>query len=115
MKKIEGIGLLLISLCFSASVVFSGQWQDKDQGTPMKMNDEQLRNAEKALANHEAKLMGIPGVVGVGMGLTENGDRPAIHVYVNVEATGGQIPAAIPGQIDNIPIRIIKTDEIKVR
>lgn len=81
----------------------------------MKLNDKQLRTAEKVLGNNEAKLMSIPGVIGVGMGLTETGDRPAVHVYVNVEATGGQIPTAIPGQIDNVPIRIIKTDEIKAR
>lgn len=81
----------------------------------MKANDEQVRSAEQALANNEAKLMSIPGVVGVGMGLTETGDRPAIHVYVNVAATGGQIPAAIPRQIDNVPVRVIKTDEFKAR
>ena len=74
-----------------------------------------LRMAEAVLAANQAKLMSIPGVVGVGMGLTEQGDRAAIHVYVQTQVTGGTIPVAIPTQINNVPIRIIETDAIRAR
>jgi hypothetical protein len=107
-----GMLALLISLCFGVSLVFSQGCERGGKETQMKVDKEQLR-AERVLAENESKLMSIPGVVGVGMGLTEKGDRPAIHVYVNVETTDGTIPAAIPNQIDNIAVRVIETDEIK--
>jgi len=105
--------VLLISLGFGAVLVFSQQYGREKRG--IKVDKEELRIVEEVLANNEAKLMSIPGVVGVGIGLTEKGDRPAIHVYVNVEATGGTIPAAIPKQIDSVPVRVIETDEIKAQ
>lgn len=70
--------------------------------------------AEKVRAENEAKLLAIPGVAAVGTGLTEQGDQSAIHVYVNTKATGGR-PAAIPSEIENIPVRVITTDEIRAR
>ncbi|MGH8614807.1 MAG: hypothetical protein ACREYF_22960 [Gammaproteobacteria bacterium] len=70
---------------------------------------------EKVRANNEAKLLAIPGVAAVGTGLTEQGDRSAIHVYLNLKKTGGRIPAAIPSEIENIPVRVLTTDEIKAR
>ena len=114
MKKARGVLLgLLISLGLGAVLVFSQQHEREKKGT--KVDEGQFGRAEKVLAENEAKLMGVPGVVAVGMGLTEKGDRPAIHVFVNSQATGGTIPASIPKQIDNVPVRIIETDDIKAR
>src|SRR5919197_1135601 len=105
---------LIIWLVLGSGVwALTQQCEREKKGT--KMNKEQLRVAQEVLAKHEAKLMSIPGVVGVGIGSTKKGNRPAIHVYVNVEATGGTIPAAIPKQIENVPVRVIETDEIKAR
>ena len=59
--------------------------------------------------------MNVPGVVGVGIGMTEAGDHAAIHVYLNIQPTGGTIPPAIPKQLDRVPVRVIKTDEMKAR
>lgn len=39
-------------------------------------------SAKAARSRNEAMLMKIPGVVGVGVGLTEKGNRAAIHVFV---------------------------------
>lgn len=71
--------------------------------------------AEKVRADNEARLLAIPGVAAVGTGLTEQGDQSAIHVYVNVKEMGGGIPAAIPSEIENIPVRVITTDKIRAR
>ena len=110
-----GVLALMSSLSFSVSVVSSQQHGKGDQKTSLRVDKGQLHVAEKVLATHEAELMSIPGVVGVGIGLTEKGERPAIHVYVDVGASGSAILPTIPQQIDRVPIRIIETDELKGR
>lgn len=79
------------------------------------MDPKQLHKVEKTLADHEARLMHIPGVVGVGIGLTEQGDQPAIHVYIDRKAAGGTVPATLPKQLNDVPVRVIETDEIRAR
>lgn len=111
-RRVALFGLLIL-LSLGAVLAFSQQFRREKKGT--KVDEGQLRRAEKVLASNEAKLMGVPGVVGVGMGLTEKGDRPAIHVYVNKQATGGTVPSAIPNEIDGVTVRIMETDEIKAR
>jgi hypothetical protein len=111
-RRITLFGILIL-LGVGAVLAFSQQYGGEKKRT--NVDEGQLRRAEKVLASNEAKLMGIPGVVGVGMGLTEKGDRPAIHVYVNTQATGGTIPIAIPKEIDGVTVRIMETDEIKAR
>jgi hypothetical protein len=104
----------LIVLGVVAALVFSHRYGSGSQ-TDRRIDEKALQTASAVLARHEAELMSAPGVVGVGLGLTEKGDQPAIHVFLNVKATGGTIPAAIPKQIENVPVRIIETDEIKAR
>ena len=81
----------------------------------MTESNQQPAIAEKVRTDNEARLLAIPGVAAVGTGLTEQGDRSAIHVYVNLKETGGHIPAAIPAEIENVPVRAITTDDIKAR
>ena len=111
-RKVALFGLLIL-LGLGAVLAFSQQYGREKKGTAV--DEGQLTRAEKVLASNEAKLMGVPGVVGVGMGLTEKGDRPAIHVYVNTQATAGTVPSAIPKEIDGVTVRIMETDEIKAR
>jgi hypothetical protein len=80
-----------------------------------RVNQAQVRRAQEVLAAHEARLMEIPGVVGVGVGMTEQGDRAAIQVFVNVVATGGRVPEVLPQQLEGVPVRVIHTDAIKAR
>lgn len=80
----------------------------------MAESNQRLGVAEKVRADNEAKLLAIPSVAAVGTGLTEQG-HPPIHVYVNSNETGGRIPAAIPSEIEDIPVRVITTDNIKAR
>jgi hypothetical protein len=64
---------LIVSFCFSTSSGFSREYgkEEKNKVVQVKMDKEQFSMAEKVLANNESKLMNIPGVVGVGIGLTE--------------------------------------------
>jgi len=79
------------------------------------VNNAELAKAQAALAKHEAMLMKIPGVVGVGLGMTDAGDHVAIHVHLNVQATGDRIPDAIPNQLDHVPVRVIRSGKMKAR
>ena len=118
MRWSKGVFGVLVTLLFlHCGVAWACAQGYGGQGTEgqRKREQEALRMAEDVLAANQAKLLSIPGVVSVGMGLTEQGDRPAIHVYVQTQATGGTVPAAIPKQINNVPIRIIETDEIRAR
>ena len=114
-KEILLMLALIVSFFFSASLIISGGCKQTDEEKEMEVDKGQLGIAERVLADNEAKLMSIPGVVAVGLGLTEEGDRPAIHVYVDVDAAGGAVPAAVPKQIDNVPVRVIKTGEVKAQ
>jgi hypothetical protein len=103
----------LIGLGVATVLVFSQPYGSGQ--TDARIDEEELHIASEVLARNEAQLMSVPGVVGVGLGLTEKGDRPALHVFLNVGATGGTIPPAIPQQIEHVPVRVIETDEIKAR
>lgn len=71
--------------------------------------------AEAALATHTERLLRIPGVVGVGLGRSDDG-RPAVHVYVSPSAaTRREADATIPQAIGNVPVKVIETDAIKAR
>jgi hypothetical protein len=43
------------------------------------VGQEEVRRAAEVLARHEAQLLKVPGVVGVGIGATEQEGRTAIH------------------------------------
>jgi hypothetical protein len=79
------------------------------------MDNAELHRAQAALAKHETALMEVPGVVGVGIGMTLTGNDAAIHVYLDVQATDGMVPVAIPEHLDNVPVRVITTDEMRAR
>jgi hypothetical protein len=95
------------SLCFNAPAVFA-QEEVVAEGTSITATA--LRVAQQVQRNHEARLFRRPGVVGVGIGLTEREDELALHVYLNVNAPSAS-SAVIPWEADGVPIRVIETDE----
>lgn len=76
------------------------------------VSEEELRPAIEVQRRNENTLFDNPGVVAVGVGLTEDGSGPAIHVYLNVEVPRASA-SAISRQINGVPIRVFETDEIK--
>jgi hypothetical protein len=63
---------------------------------------------------HEGKLLALPGVVGVAVGLSEREPgTPAIEVYV-VKATAS-LRVAIPNVLDGVEVKTIETGEIFAR
>jgi hypothetical protein len=66
-----------------------------------------LDRASRILEQNRYDLMSKPAVLGVGLGALEDNSQPAIAVYV--DKTSPATPQ-LPGQIDNVPVRIIMTD-----
>lgn len=67
---------------------------------------ELISRARAAKARNSARLMGINGVVGHGVGLSESG-RPVIEVYVG--ADNAAMRAQIPVTLENVPVRVVVT------
>jgi hypothetical protein len=107
-----GFVLVVMVMGLYAELVFA---QTSGAIGATKVNNAELQQAQVALAKHETMLMNLPSVVGVGVGMTEEGNQAAIHVYVNAGATGSTLPPDIPTRLDGIPVRVIKTDEIRAR
>ena len=76
------------------------------------VSEEELRPAIEVQRSNENKLFDNPGVVAVGVGLSEDGSGPAVHVYLNVNAPRASA-SAISRQINGVPVRVFETDEIK--
>lgn len=57
---------------------------------------------------HTDRLMGIPGVLGVGIGL--DGNQAVFHVFLNPRA--GR-PESVPAAIEGVRVKIIETDEFR--
>jgi len=62
------------------------------------------RSIEAVKAAWEEQLMARPGVMGVGIGLTEDGQEKCIKVYVNSKASA--LAAQIPNDIEGYPVEI---------
>ncbi|MGH7774161.1 MAG: hypothetical protein ACREQA_18205 [Candidatus Binatia bacterium] len=60
---------------------------------------------------HESRLLGIPGVVGVGVGLSKRiAGQAVIEVYV--KESPGALKRAIPSSLDGVEVDIVETGEI---
>jgi hypothetical protein len=60
---------------------------------------------------HEGRLLAIPGVIGVGVGVSEKAVRQAaIEVYV-IQATDS-LRQALPNSLDDVDVKIVETGEI---
>lgn len=97
-----------LSLCFNALVVFA---QEASVAEGVAIRAEHLRVVREVKRNNEAWLFSIPGVIGVGIGLDERGDELALHVYLNVHATGASA-AEVPQHVDGVVVRAMETNEI---
>jgi hypothetical protein len=65
-----------------------------------------LQKARAANRGNSDALFGIPGVVGHGVGVSEDGGS-VIEVYLSNGASRGQVPAAL----DNVPVRVVVTGD----
>jgi hypothetical protein len=61
---------------------------------------------------HEGRLLGVPGVIGVGVGVSEKAiGQAAIEVYV-IEGTES-LRRTLPGSLDGVDVKVVETGEIR--
>ncbi len=72
-----------------------------------------VEHAREVKARHEAALLRIPGVVGVGVGVAADGSGIVIQVYV--EERTGDLEARIPDHLEDVPVEIIETGRVTPR
>ncbi len=70
--------------------------------------------ATLAKERHEQAIMRIQGVVGIGVGASDVAPGDAV-VEVYVEKATPAVRAAIPAHLDNVPVKVVETGEIKAR
>ena len=69
-----------------------------------------MASVDEVKRRHEASLMKIRGVVGVGIGRYPDG-RDCIRVYV--EKDQARILAAIPRDLDQVPVEVVVAGPFK--
>lgn len=82
--------------------------QGPEEGVVEIKRVEELKGIQE---RHEDSVMNIPGVVGIGIGLTEDGKDLAFIVYV--EKLTPAVEAQVPDRIEGVPVRIIESGIFK--
>ena len=65
---------------------------------------DELREIQAA---NEDAILNVPGVVGMGIGLTEDGKGLAFVVYCKKLTT--QVRAMVPRHVEGVPVRLIES------
>lgn len=73
------------------------------------LTPEEMQLARDVQARHEAAVMSLPEVVGMGIGTTDSGVGPAIIVYLKSMTASAR--NAVPQQLEGIPVRVIESGE----
>ena len=79
---------------------------------PPQVNSVAVDAVRKVKENHEAKLLSIPGVVGVGIGHSEKiPGQAAIELYVKESASAPR--SQLPTSLEGVEVKVIETGEIQ--
>jgi hypothetical protein len=85
----------------------------------MTNNDALVERAKAVKARHAGRLMALPGVVGVGVGLRQRGgrstDEVAIVVMVERKLPVDRLSSAeaLPAELEGVPVDVQETGEIR--
>lgn len=88
----------------SPAAISGKQLHEQSRALPVDARIEELRTIQ---ARHEARIMRIPGVVGVGIGLAENGQDMALIVYC--EKMTAAVISKVPKTIEGVSVRLIES------
>jgi hypothetical protein len=96
-------GLLSRLFAWLSPPAFAGQGSHPDPAA--------LAHATHVKEAHEHALLGIPGVLGAGVGLSDTvPDQVVIHVLV--ERLGEGVRHAVPARLDSVPVQLVETGPI---
>jgi hypothetical protein len=61
---------------------------------------------------HQKRLLTIPGVVGIGQGISQG--KPCFRIYVDkLTSELSELSAKIPKEIEGYPVVVLQTGDIK--
>jgi hypothetical protein len=82
-------------------------------GTPTRAEtgSQERKPIEQVKTEWEARLLALPGVTGVGIGLTEDREETCIKVYVTRRAAVADIPTVIEGY----PVQVERRGLFRIR
>lgn len=69
------------------------------------------RDINEVLRDHDDELMAIPGVVGVYVGLLEDGQTQCLRVMVSEKSP--ELESRIPKSLEGYPVEIVETGAIR--
>ena len=108
-KTVVLTGAVLLALVWLGLVVPSGGRAADPEGPGV--DEREVEAVTKVKEKYKRSLLKVPGTVGVGVGLTERGDRIAIHVYVLKWADKSRLPKTL----DGVPVQVIETEGFRCR
>ena len=68
--------------------------------------DPQMARMRSIQTSNQDGILAIPGIMGIGIGLTEDGENSAFIVYV--EKLTDEVARAVPSTLEGIPVRLIE-------
>jgi hypothetical protein len=90
----------------SSSPAVTSRRQLHEQSRALQV-DARIEKLKTIQARHEAQIMRIRGVVGIGIGLAENGQDMALVVYC--EKITDQLISEVPKSIEGVPVRLVES------
>lgn len=100
-------------VAFARKFLRAPESQAASHQLPELVNPAAVDAVTRVKERHEGRLLSIPGVVGVGVGLSTRVTGPVIEIYVK-EATEA-LRRALPSSLDGVHVEIVETGEIFAR
>jgi hypothetical protein len=72
-------------------------------------NASAVKSMNEIQEEHQKRLLAIPGVVGIGQGISQG--KPCFRIYV--DKLTPELSAKIPTTIEGYPVAVLQTGEIK--
>jgi len=81
------------------------------QGIRVMRQNPKSSSIEKVMSKHEAAIMAIPGVTGIGIGIGDQQSGLVIKVYV--ERKTPELEMRIPKELEGYPVKTEETGEFR--
>jgi hypothetical protein len=99
-------------LAWAKTVLSVVEIQAANAQLPPQASEAAVDAVRRVKERHEGRLLAIPGVIGVGVGVSEKTSRQAaIEIYV--KEAGESLHRVLPKSLDGVEVKIIETGEIR--
>ena len=103
---LSGLNVSMVGGCTAATSATAAPQNTVEAGNGA-MPKEVVDSATAVRDRHKDQLMSIPGVVGTGIGISDQPGQPEIEVYLKKLTPEAQ--AAAPKTVEGVPVKLIET------